>query len=114
MGRVRRGETTRFVVGQQKGYVTTGHDAGGALGEVMIRVAKQGSTLAGVMDAFGVALSAGLQHGAPLDEYVASLAGTRFPPAGPTDDAELPQATSIVDYLVRRVALDATSPSAMR
>jgi ribonucleoside-diphosphate reductase alpha chain len=104
--RVRLGETTRFVVGDQKGYVTTGRDTDGELAEVVIRMAKQGSTLAGMMDALGVAISLGLRAGAPLETYLAKFTNMRFTPAGRTDDPELPMATSIMDYVARRLAVD--------
>jgi ribonucleoside-diphosphate reductase alpha chain len=64
--RVRQGETTRFIVDGQKGHLTAAA-ADGALGEITIRTAKQGSTLAGLMDALGSVVSLGLQAGAPLD-----------------------------------------------
>lgn len=108
--RVRRAETTRFVVGDQKGYLTTAGGEDGAVSEVTIRMAKQGSTLAGMMDALGVAISLGLQAGAPLDVYVSKFAGMRFVPAGRTDDAELPMAMSIMDYVGRRLAVDSLTP----
>ena len=106
LSRVRRGETTRFAVAEQKGYVTTGRSDDGRLEEVVIRMAKQGSTLAGTTDAVSQAISLGLQAGAPLETYVSELADMRFPPAGRTDDPELPTATSIMDYVARRLAVD--------
>jgi ribonucleoside-diphosphate reductase alpha chain len=104
--RVRRAETTRFTVDDQKGYLTTAANEDGSVGEVTILMAKQGSTLAGVMDALGAAISLGLQAGAPAEVYVSKFSGMRFVPAGRTDDAELPVATSIMDYVARRLALD--------
>ncbi len=104
--RVRLGETTRFAVDDQKGYVSTGRDADGELAEVTLRMAKQGSTLAGMMDALGVAISLGLQAGAPLETYLTKFTNMRFTPAGRTDDPELPMATSIMDYVARRLAVD--------
>lgn len=104
--RVRRGETTRFVVDGQKGYLTTTTAADGSVGDVEIRMAKQGSTLAGMMDALGSAISLGLQAGAPVEVYLSKFAGLRFVPAGRTDDPELPLATSLLDYVARRIAVD--------
>jgi ribonucleoside-diphosphate reductase alpha chain len=107
--RVRQGETTRFIVDGQKGYLTAAA-ADGTLSEITIRTAKQGSTLAGMMDALGSVVSLGLQAGAPLEDYVSEFANMRFAPAGRTDDPELPQATSIMDYVARRLAVDFLPP----
>lgn len=104
--RVRVGQTTRFAVDDQKGYLTTATAEDGGVGEVTIRVAKQGSTLAGMLDALGAAISLGLQAGVPLEVYVSKFAGMRFAPAGRTDDPELPIATSLMDYVARRLAVD--------
>lgn len=106
MPRTRRGETTRFAVADQKGYLTTAAAADGSLGEVTISMAKQGSTLAGTMDALGAAISLGLQAGAPAEIYISTFANMRFTPAGRTDDPELPSATSVMDYVARRLAVD--------
>lgn len=108
--RVRHGETTRFAVDDQKGYLTTAVATDGSLDEMTIRMAKQGSTLAGMMDALGGAISLGLQAGAPLEVYVSKFANMRFTPAGRTDDPELPLATSLMDYVARRLAVDHLPP----
>src|SRR5436190_17127558 len=97
--RVRSGETTRFAVVDQKGYLITSQDGDGGLAGVEVRMAKQGSTLAGMMDALSQVISLGLRAGAPLDVYVAKLKDLRFTPAGRTDDVELPVATSVLDYV---------------
>ena len=104
--RVSQGETTRFTVDGQKGYLTTAAASDGGLGNLTIRMAKQGSTLAGMMDALGQAISLGLRAGAPLEVYVSMYANMRFAPAGMTDDPELPIATSLMDYVARRLAVD--------
>ncbi len=111
--RVRRAETTRFSVNGQKGYLTTA-TAHGTVSEVTIRMAKQGSTLAGMTDALGSAISSGLQAGAPLEVYVSTFTNTRFAPAGQTDDPELPLASSVMDYVARRIAVDALPPARRR
>lgn len=103
--RVRRGVTTRFVVDGQKGYLTTA-EVDGEPAEITIRMAKQGSTLAGMMDALGSGVSLGLRAGAPLEVYVSKFENMRFAPAGRTDDPELPRAASIMDYVARRLAAD--------
>jgi ribonucleoside-diphosphate reductase alpha chain len=89
-----------------EGYVTVGEYEDGRPGEVFIKVSKQGSTLAGIMDAFSISLSLGLQHGVPLATFVRKFANMKFEPAGITDDPELRIATSLIDYIFRRLALD--------
>ena len=76
------------------------------VGEVFLKLGKQGSTLAGVMDAFSVAISVGLQYGIPLESYVAKFTNMRFEPAGITDDPDIRMASSVMDYIFRRLALD--------
>ena len=76
------------------------------LGEVFLKMSKQGSTLAGVMDAFSIAISIGLQYGVPLETYVGKFTNMRFEPAGMTDDPDIRMAASVVDYIFRRLALD--------
>jgi ribonucleoside-diphosphate reductase alpha chain len=76
------------------------------VGEVFLKLGKQGSTLAGVMDAFSMAISVGLQYGIPLESYVAKFTNMRFDPAGMTDDPDIRIATSMMDYIFRRLALD--------
>ncbi|HET7630558.1 MAG TPA: hypothetical protein VFK03_04255, partial [Candidatus Saccharimonadales bacterium] len=77
----------------------------GTPGEVFMRIAKQGSTLAGFMDAFAITLSHGLQFGVPLKDYVKSFTSMSFAPAGITDDPEIRTASSLVDYVFRRLAM---------
>ncbi|GAA3808233.1 vitamin B12-dependent ribonucleotide reductase [Sphaerisporangium flaviroseum] len=98
--------TTRFTVGGAKGYMTASSYPDDGLGEVFLKMSKQGSTLAGVMDAFSVAISVGLQHGVPLDTFVSKFVNMRFEPAGMTDDPDVRMAASVVDYIFRRLALD--------
>ncbi|GGL00019.1 vitamin B12-dependent ribonucleotide reductase [Sphaerisporangium melleum] len=98
--------TTRFTVGGAKGYMTASSYPDDGLGEVFLKMSKQGSTLAGVMDAFSVAISVGLQHGVPLDTFVSKFINMRFEPAGLTDDPDVRMAASVVDYIFRRLALD--------
>ena len=104
--RRRRSNTFAFRVADCEGYVTVGEYDDGRPGEVFMKVSKQGSTLAGIMDAFSISVSLGLQHGVPLATYVRKYTNMRFEPAGITDDAELRIATSLVDYIFRRLALD--------
>ncbi|NBO54928.1 MAG: vitamin B12-dependent ribonucleotide reductase, partial [Actinobacteria bacterium] len=102
----RPSRTTSFNVGGAEGYMTAGSYEDGALGEVFLKLGKQGSTLAGVMDAFSIAVSIGLQYGVPLDTYVQKFTNLRFEPAGMTDDADIRMAQSMMDYIFRRLALD--------
>jgi ribonucleoside-diphosphate reductase alpha chain len=76
------------------------------LGELFLKLGKQGSTLAGVMDAFSIAVSIGLQYGVPLETFVSKFTNLRFEPAGLTDDPDVRMSQSIMDYIFRRLALD--------
>jgi ribonucleoside-diphosphate reductase alpha chain len=98
--------TTSFTVGGAEGYMTSGAHDDGELGEVFLKLGKQGSTLAGVMDAFSIAVSIGLQYGVPLETYVSKFTNLSFEPAGMTDDADIRMSKSIMDYIFRRLALD--------
>jgi ribonucleoside-diphosphate reductase alpha chain len=98
--------TTSFTVGGAEGYMTSGAHDDGELGEIFLKLGKQGSTLAGVMDAFSIAVSIGLQYGVPLETYVSKFTNLRFEPAGLTDDADVRMSQSIMDYIFRRLALD--------
>src|SRR3978361_150598 len=102
----RPSQTVSFAVGGAEGYMTAGSYPDDGLGEVFIKMSKQGSTLAGVMDAFSVALSIALQYGVPLEAYVSKFIHMRFEPAGLTDDPDVRMAQSVMDYLFRRLALD--------
>ncbi|MEV0644331.1 vitamin B12-dependent ribonucleotide reductase [Phytomonospora sp. NPDC050363] len=102
----RLGETVSFSVGGAEGYLTASSYPDNGLGEVFFKMSKQGSTLAGIMDAFSVAISIALQYGVPLEKYVEKFTNMRFEPAGMTDDPDIRMATSVVDYLFRRLALD--------
>jgi ribonucleoside-diphosphate reductase alpha chain len=104
--RRRKSATFSFRVADCEGYVTVGEYEDGRPGEVFMKVSKQGSTLAGIMDAFSISVSLGLQHGVPLSTYVRKYANMRFEPAGITDDPDLRIATSLVDYIFRRLAVD--------
>ena len=104
--RSRRSLTLEFRVADCKGFVTIGEYDDGRPGEIFVRVSKQGSTLAGIMDAFAISLSHGLQYGVPLRAFVDAFTGMRFEPAGMTDDPDLRIATSLIDYLFRRLAVE--------
>jgi ribonucleoside-diphosphate reductase alpha chain len=102
----RPSQTVSFSVAGAEGYLTAGSYPDDGLGEVFIKMSKQGSTLAGVMDAFSVAVSIALQYGVPLEAYVSKFINMRFDPAGMTDDPDVRMAQSVMDYLFRRLALD--------
>jgi ribonucleoside-diphosphate reductase alpha chain len=103
--RDRASRTFEFRVADCKGFVTVGQYDDGRPGEIFIRVSKQGSTLAGIMGSFAIAISHGLQYGVPLRSYVEAFTGMRFEPAGMTDDPDIRIASSLMDYLFRRLAL---------
>jgi ribonucleoside-diphosphate reductase alpha chain len=102
----RPSETVSFSVAGAEGYMTASSYPDDGLGEVFLKMSKQGSTLAGVMDAFSIAISVGLQYGVPLETYVGKFTNMRFEPAGMTDDPDIRMASSVVDYIFRRLALD--------
>jgi len=104
--RARYGHTVSFDVQGNEGYLITGEYEDGHLGEVFVKMSKQGSTLAGLIDAFSIAVSIGLQYGVPLETFVQKFIGTRFEPAGITDDPDIRMGQSVVDYIFRRLALD--------
>jgi intein/homing endonuclease len=104
--RMRHSKTFSFRVADCHGYVTVGEYDDGRPGEIFLRVAKQGSTLAGIMDAFAISVSHGLQYGVPLKAFVDMYTNMRFEPAGITDDAEIRFASSLVDYIFRRLAVE--------
>jgi ribonucleoside-diphosphate reductase alpha chain len=104
--RRRRSQTFDFRVADCKGFVTVAEYDDGRPGELFIRVSKQGSTLAGIMDAFAIAVSYGWQYGVPLRAFVEAFTGMRFEPAGMTDDPDIRIATSLMDYLFRRLAVE--------
>jgi ribonucleoside-diphosphate reductase alpha chain len=108
--RTRRSRTFSFRVADCHGYVTVGEYEDGRPGEVFMKVAKQGSTLAGIMDAFAISVSHGLQYGVPLEAFVEMFTNMRFEPAGMTDDPDIRFATSLVDYIFRRLAVEYMEP----
>ena len=104
--RSRPSQTISFSVGGAEGYLTAGSYPDDGLGELFLKFGKQGSTLGGVMDAFSIAVSIGLQYGVPLETFVEKFTNLRFEPAGLTDDPDIRMAQSIMDYVFRRLALD--------
>jgi ribonucleoside-diphosphate reductase alpha chain len=97
--------THKFGIGGHEGYITVGLYPNGAPGEIFIRMAKEGSTISGLMDSFATAISLALQHGVPLKVLCEKFAHTRFEPSGWTGSEELGYAKSIMDYLFRWMQL---------
>lgn len=104
--RVRDSRTVSFSVAGAEGYLTSSRYPDGTLGEVFVKMAKQGSTLAGILDAFSISMSLGLQHGVPLESYLDKFLNMKFEPAGVTNDPEIRMTSSVIDYVIRRLALD--------
>jgi ribonucleoside-diphosphate reductase alpha chain len=102
--KVRNSKTVEFSVADVKGYFTVGEFEDGTPGELFMRVSKQGSTLAGIMDALAISVSHGLQYGVPLKSYVKGFINMNFAPSGITDDSEVKTATSLVDYIFKKLA----------
>lgn len=102
----RPSRTVSFRVTDAEGYITAGEYPDDGLGEIFLKVSKQGSTLAGIMDALAISVSIGLQYGVPLEAYVTKFMNMRFEPSGMTDDPDVRFAASIVDYVFRRLAID--------
>lgn len=106
MPRTRAGYTTSVTIGGADFYLTANPNLDGSLGEVFIRIGKQGSTLGGLLDAVSILTSIGMQSGVPLEVFVSKFIDMRFEPFGVTDDPDLPVVTSVLDYVFRRLALD--------
>ncbi len=105
--RIRDSRTYSFRVADTEGYIHIGlYPDSGQPGEMFIKVSKQGSTLQGVMADFALAVSMGLQHGVPLETFVAKFVNDTFEPHGITDDPDIRFAKSLMDYIFRRLALD--------
>ncbi len=104
--RTRPSITTKFEVGDSKGYITASSYPDDGIGEIFLKTSKQGSTLSGVMDAFSIAISIGLQYGVPLEAFVEKFINMKFEPSGMTNDPDVRFASSLVDYVFRRLALD--------
>ncbi|GAA0536043.1 hypothetical protein [Saccharopolyspora thermophila] len=109
--RRRRGYTVRFDIGGVTGHLTTNAYPDGKLGELWVHVDGQGTPISGFLASLSTAVSLGLQHGVPLETYVARYAGMRFDPSGPVADPDIGYAHSLPDYVFRRLALDYLDPA---
>jgi ribonucleoside-diphosphate reductase alpha chain len=104
--RTRNSKTFSFRVADCRGFATVAEYEDGRPGELFLNVSKQGSTLAGIMDSFAISVSHGLQYGVPLEAFVETFVNRRFEPAGMTDDPDIRIATSLVDYIFRKLAVE--------
>ncbi|HSX53231.1 MAG TPA: vitamin B12-dependent ribonucleotide reductase [Patescibacteria group bacterium] len=103
--KIRSAKTFKFYISDSRGYMTVGEYDDGTPGELFIQISKQGSTLRGIMDSFGIAVSYGLQYGVPLKDFVRVFTSSSFAPSGITDDPDIRTASSLMDYIFRRLAL---------
>jgi hypothetical protein len=106
MPRRRSGHTTAVTIGTERFYLTANQRDDGSLGEVFIHWGKHGTSSAGLVSTYAIALSVGLQHRVPLGELIRPGLGQHFTPNGRTDDPEIPRVCSAVDYIARRLAID--------
>lgn len=106
MPKRRAGHTTAVVIGGATFHLTANAREDGSLGEVFLRWGKQGTAGAGLLDVYAIALSAGVQHGVPLDALVRQGLDLHFEPNGRTDDPQIPRVRSVADYVARRLAID--------
>jgi hypothetical protein len=106
MPRRRGGHTTAVTIGGERFRLTASSQEDGTLGEIAIAWGKHGTATAGLIDAYAVAITAGLEHGVPLADLLRPGLGLRFAPGGHTDDPEIPQVRSAADYFSRRLAID--------
>ena len=97
--------THKFSVARHEGYLTIGLYPDGRPGEIFIKMAKEGSTISGMCQAFCRAFSLALQFGLSIEEAVVRFKGMRFEPMGPTSNPEIPECSSIVDYVARYLEL---------
>jgi ribonucleoside-diphosphate reductase alpha chain len=103
--RTRDSVTHKFAIMGQEGYLTIGLFEDGNPGEIFIKMAKEGSTLSGLVQGFCRAFSLALQYGLPLEEAVARFKDMRFEPLGVTSNPDIPEVTSLIDYVARYLEL---------
>jgi ribonucleoside-diphosphate reductase alpha chain len=106
MPKRRAGHTTAVVIGGATFHLTANARQDGSLGEIFLRWGKQGTAGAGLLDVYAIALSAGVQHGVPLEALIRQGLDLYFEPNGRTDDPEIPRVRSVADYVARRLAID--------
>ncbi|MEM9372138.1 MAG: hypothetical protein AAGA55_00710 [Planctomycetota bacterium] len=98
--------THKFTIDRHEGYLTIGLYPDGTPGEIFIKIAKEGSAISGMCQAFCRAFSIALQYGLPIDEAVSRFKGMRFEPYGSTSNADIPMTDSIVDYVARYIEIE--------
>lgn len=103
--RSRQSLTHKFCIDGAEGYVTVGVYPNGKPGELFIKIAKEGSTMSGLLDGIATTVSLCLQHGVPLETLATKYIGTQFEPRGKTDNADIPMTTSVMDYVFRWLRL---------
>jgi ribonucleoside-diphosphate reductase alpha chain len=103
--------THKFAINGHEGYLTIGLHSDGRPGEIFIKMAKEGSTMSGMCQAFCRAFSLALQYGLTLEDSVTRFRGMRFEPMGPTSNPEIPECQSIVDYVARFLELNFGQPT---
>ena len=102
---VRDSITHKFDIMGHEGYLTIGLHADGGPGEIFIKMAKEGSTLSGLIQGYSRAFSLAIQYGLPIEEAVRRFKGMRFEPMGQTSNPDIPEAMSIIDYVARYLEL---------
>ena len=102
--------THKFAVAGHEGYLTVGLHADGRPGEIFIKMSKAGSTLSGMCQAFTRAFSLAMQYGLSLEDACRRFKGMRFEPMGMTENPEIPEASSIIDYVARYLELTFCEP----
>lgn len=107
----RQSITHKFQIMSHEGYLTIGLFDDGRPGEIFVKMAKEGSTLSGLIQGFCRALSLALQYGLPMNEAVRRFKGMRFEPMGATSNPDIPEALSIIDYVARYLELHFTENS---
>ena len=105
--------THKFSVGGHEGYLTIGLHADGRPGEIFLKISKEGSTVSGLCQAYCRAFSLAMQYGLPLDDAVERFKGMRFEPQGMTSNPDIPEATSLVDYIARFLEIEFVRPAAV-
>lgn len=101
----RRSLTHKFAIARHEGYLTIGLYPDGTPGEIFIKMAKEGSTISGMCQAFCRAFSLAIQHGLSIEDAVVRFKGMRFDPMGPTSNPDIPEAHSIIDYVAKYLEL---------
>lgn len=101
----RESVTHKFSIGNHEGYLTIGFHEDGRVGEIFLKMSKEGSTISGMCQAYCRAFSLALQHGLPLEDAVVRFRGMRFEPMGMTCNPDIPECASIVDYVARFLEL---------